>query len=182
MTAAPFRPLAEGEVFPPSRTPILLGFFLCSVACLAFTLALVAPEAWLDGTGFPLLRRVVVAAGSAYGAYQAVLSWLRRRRLVLGEDRLQLLEGNRVLGQVPFDNIAQVAVGQVGRSFAVLLLLGDHHRPDTCWDGPPGFHDYFKRAEGFDLFIAGFRVYPEDLRTKIVAPCRGVRAAERPGT
>ncbi len=181
MTAAPLRPIAGDEVIPPSRTPILSGLFVCSVACLAFSLALVAPDTRRDASESPLLRQGVIAVGAAWfacGAYQSVRPCLRRRRLVLAKDRLQLLEGNRVLGQVPFDNIAQVAVRQVGRSFAVLLLLGDYHRPDTCWDSPPGFHDHFKRAEGFDLFIVGFRIYPHDLRKKIVARCQGIQPAE----
>src|SRR5262245_27672342 len=133
MSAAPLRPIAADEVIPPARTPILLGLFVCSFASLVFTLALVAPDTRRDTSESPLLRQSVVAVGAAWfacGVYLSVRPWLRRRRLVLTEDRLQLLEGNRVLGQVPFDNIAQVAVRQVGRSFAVLLLLGDYHRSD----------------------------------------------------
>jgi hypothetical protein len=180
MTAPPFRPLPEGEEIRPSAVPIALGISFCSAGCLLSAFALLAPEAWLDPTDHPLLRRVVAAAGLAgfaYGVYQAVLPWLRQRRLVLGGDCLQLLEGGRVLGQVPYDNVARAAVDRVGRSVAVLLLLHDYRRPDTCWDHPPGFHDYLQKTEGCDLFIMGFRGYPEDLRAKILARCPGSRPA-----
>lgn len=175
MTAPPFQPSPEGEEIRPSTAPVLLGLLFSSAGCLLSAFALLAPEAWLDPMEHPLVRRLVAAvvlAGFAYGAYQAALPWVRKRRMFLGGDCLQLLEGDRVLGQVPYDNIAQATVGRVGRSFAVLLLLHDYRRPDTCWDNPPGFHDYLKGTEGYDMFITGFRGHPEDLRARIVARCR----------
>ena len=182
MVRLPFQRLLEGEEIRLSRPGILLGIVCCTVGWLVFVFTLVAPESWLDQTENPILRRMVATAGVivfALGAWKEVRPWWRQRRLLLGKGCLQLLEGDRVLGQIPYDNIANAVVGNVGPVVSLLLTLHDYNRSDTCWDIPPGFHDYFQRTKGFDLFIKGFEVSPEILRGKILSYCQDACRAAR---
>lgn len=56
---------------------------------------------------------------------------LRHRRLIIGEDRLQLVgSGNRVLGQLPYDNILDM---HLGVDASVEIVLDTTRRKDTWW-------------------------------------------------
>jgi hypothetical protein len=174
MSPLSFEVLHEGEQIHPARFPIVVGLLCCSIGCLLSIGFILAPESPRHPSMYPLLYRlagILPLVGCGYGIYQTVQPWICRRRLVLGADRLQLIERDSILGQIPYDNISRIVVGQVGRSTAVLILLHDYHRPDTCWDNPPGFHGYLKSTTGFDLFIVEFNGSPEHLRKKILSRC-----------
>ncbi|MFO0877823.1 MAG: hypothetical protein U0840_10755 [Gemmataceae bacterium] len=56
---------------------------------------------------------------------------LRNRRLIVGEDRLQLVgAGGRVLGQLPYDNILDM---HMGVETSVEITLDTTRRRDTWW-------------------------------------------------
>lgn len=181
MTAsAVLEPCPVDEEIRPSWVPIVFGFLLSVAGFAVFALALLAPDAWLLPTDHPLGRRLVGLLGvavTAYTAYAAVRPWLEGRRLVLGAECLRLIEAGRVVGQVPYDNIARLSVDRVGRALAVLVVLHDAQRPDTWWEAPPGFHGYLKRARGCDLYLVWFSVPPETLREKLLARCSSARQA-----
>jgi hypothetical protein len=176
-TESRFRPLTEGEVIRVSRLRLLLLVLACAGGVVAFGAAL-APPAKPDrhgrvGRAQPALGVVGVLV-CACAAWQVVRPWRRDRRLLLGGDRLQLLEGDAVLGEVPYDNIAAVVVQHRRRSESqVLVRLRDACRPDTRWVDPPGFRAFLKATSGFDLVIdPGFRGGPEVIRAKILGRCQ----------
>jgi hypothetical protein len=179
-----FRTLADGEVIRLSRLRLALLLSACIVGiCVFASAALRAPQQ------VPTSRRqlpsnplfgILGALVWTAGAVMIVLPFLRDRRMVLGADRLQMVEGNRVRLEIPFDNIADAVVRKRARSEAVLMLrLHDPCRSDTRWDDPGGVRYFLKRSTGFDLFLeTGFQDSPKTLRKKILERCLHLQPAQ----
>jgi hypothetical protein len=77
-------------------------------------------------------------------------------RLILGPDRLQLVKGkDRVVGQVPFENVAVVALNKADDLKSLGLDLHDLKRTDTFW--PTGLASTPDRREagGHDVTLGG---------------------------
>jgi hypothetical protein len=175
----PEPPVTDGEEIRISRCRRILALLGClALLCISTTWVFAPDETDVARIEFPTQWRLptlrvgglLLLAVTGYAIFQFVGPLVRDRRIVLGSDRLQLVEGRRVLGQVPYDNIEKMVVDRVGRGgFGVWFTLYDYARPDTFWDNPPGFHQYLKRKDGFDLFIEpGFREYPEEIRRRIL--------------
>lgn len=85
------------------------------------------------------------------GVSVIIVALLRRRKLVVGEDRLQLTKGGRVIGQIPYYNIIDVRMGDTltADTADVEIFIDDHKDKHTWWADVPPYD------EDCDVFIKG---------------------------
>jgi hypothetical protein len=176
-------PLAEGEVIYLSRLRLLFLLGICVGGTFVFGLCVLDAQAQVR-VGRPMGPELIFGLVGVLiwicGAVQVCKPYLRGRRLVLGADRIQMLERDRVLLQVPYDNIAEAKVRHARRSEDMLMLrLHDASRADTRWHPPPSGRESLQKTTGFDLFIdTGFKDNPMTLKEKILDRCHHLQIAE----
>jgi hypothetical protein len=84
-------------------------------------------------------RVIIGIVGAALGAVPGIFSVLWGSEcLIFGSDRLQLVRGRKVLGQIPYDNVVEARPGWVdtdrGQVLArVEIALLKRKRPDIWW-------------------------------------------------
>lgn len=125
--------VVEGRVIRPDLvTPISNaggGFLLVLASLCGLALMGNAPLHILRGRlyGFLLLGLLLLVGG----VFVFLGLALRNRRLIIGEDRLQLIGAlGDVLGQLPYDNIVE---SRMGREGGVEIVLDTFRRRDTWW-------------------------------------------------
>src|SRR5262245_20663876 len=87
----------------------------------------------------------IVAGGSipllfSAGVLQCIWACIRPMALILGRDRIQLLRGGRVVGQIPFSNIAEVRESYIDGFTGVAINVIDPGNKDTFW---PFMHNWY---------------------------------------
>ena len=145
--------IIKGRVIGPRFGKALAisgGGLLCMlVLTCAFSWAISSKELnpvmarWI---GYMLAAAVPVVIGIGIFLYLLV----RFRRLIIGEDRLQLTGSfGRLLGQVPYDNIEEVGRGRLTTESAdVQIRLLNRKRKDTWWPR-------LERGEAYDILLRG---------------------------
>jgi hypothetical protein len=167
----------RGNILSPLRYAGL-GLFLITV-CLLFL-------AWLAGETSPQadFLRVRPYVGLFYGILLVVGSCLtvsilaaRNRRMIIGEDRLQLVGGlGRVIGQLPYDNIIEAQMGADG---SVEIILDKLRRRDTWWPGLGKREDCgVAIGPGLEVDPTAIRLYLRDV-LRVYWDQRGGRAWEQ---
>jgi hypothetical protein len=166
------RPI-PGESIPVSCrfyiqwTVFSLLFLLASLVLLVLGLRF----GMLEEFGFEgYLALAVLVIASFVGLVYCFSEIFREGRLVLGEDRVQLLrDADEVVGQIPYDNIAGLKYFHSLGWKGIGVLLIDKTRPDTIWPGRGGCWD-FGRTYGCDiLFTSRFVLAASVLFQKIFA-------------
>jgi hypothetical protein len=155
-------------------------FIAALVGCAAFT----ALGVWFVGWSETLAestprflreigaaRATVIITGWASilffggGAILLVRRISRGRRLAIAADRVLMVEGaDRVIGEIPFDNIARVDVTEAGipgarQSFVAFWVIAPD-RPDTRWPGGERLRTMNRGMFGFDYAIETGYVEP----------------------
>jgi hypothetical protein len=78
----------------------------------------------------------LLLAGSAPAALLPLRRCLAGRRLRVAADRIEVVErAARVVGRIPFDNVASVETWTRGEQSAVVITVRDPARGDTWWPG-----------------------------------------------
>jgi hypothetical protein len=169
----PVQPI-EGEVIQPSPTfyvATLCVGFLVAIAAAGFTLATHKGEALI----FRLVQIALVLGmliGVVYVARRRF--WPGKMRLIIGKDRLQLVEDKDVVvGQVPYDNMGRLGTVNMGFSVEALAIdLGDRERTDTFWRVGRTTYDTFKKNPkvGYDILLPpGWAISAKLMQSKIRA-------------
>lgn len=121
------------------------------------------PYAWL----FPIGGGAMLL----YGAGKILWAWYKDERLVIGDDRLQLLQFGQVVGEAPYANLAELTVLRMPKGEPILLAgLVDSGRADWFWPNPFGFHEYLQQSTSHDIMLTheiGFTDSAATLRDKI---------------
>ncbi len=176
----------EGEAFvvPISRVRVV------GTIAVAALLGALGIAAFRYGQRLPLgnlwVRSALAGGGLLAGMTTllvpfGVLRLLRRRRLIVGPDRLRLVErADRVVGEVPFDNIADVRVVEIGAGVTSLgIVLARRDRGDTFWPLGLSRHQRAAHVGGHDFGLdAGYVLAPEAIRDEVVARLQRWRSSE----
>jgi hypothetical protein len=125
------------------------GLFAMLVLTCAYSWAITPREAnpvmarWIGGM---LAAPILVFIG--LGIFFILL--VRYRRLVIGKERLQLTGSlGRLLGQVPYDNVEDISLGQFSQQHAdVHIRLLNRRRKDTWWPR-------MEYGEAYDIRVRG---------------------------
>jgi len=151
---APVATLAKGEVLRLARRQWLLGAGGCLIVAALALYWSIPGRTILD----PI--RGILCALFALGGFATCLRWLwpKDRRLVIGTDRVQLVDGKEtVVGQLPYDQIESVHFfhGHVEEeSFfyhpAVTVRVTNLGRADTFWPGIPNEQREFVLHDRFE--------------------------------
>jgi hypothetical protein len=154
--AALLQPI-EGVTVPASRSSALAALL---VAPLATILAGGVLTMWAGmEVGVPVNALIGCAVGVPIGLI--VTAWAVRElclptRLVLGQEGLQIIRGTRrVLVQIPYGNVGQLAYGKQDTSRVIRIDLVDVEDPDTYLPGPR----LEGRAFSLPLTAANLRLY-----------------------
>jgi hypothetical protein len=105
----------------------------------------------------PRVLLVTLATWSLGAFYLGMLRYVLRHkpRLVLGYDRMQLLFGRKVFQEVPYANIAEIAVATGWMLFVRVLFVGIRlSRPesfDAAWPRRARARRWCRRCLGFDM-------------------------------
>jgi hypothetical protein len=163
MSVHPRAAPVPGEVIPKSN-----GMVLGMIAFLLTMLAggLVVAWAWWTETALPIYGRISMPGGfggllaasiAAVVIPMAVLYLFSGERLVIAEDRLQVLHkasgGDEVASQIPYRNIAKIAMGDDEGSKFIGIDLHDPDDADTFTYGC-NFRDE-KNGNGWHYRIPG---------------------------
>lgn len=147
--------LVQGEVIPISLAESVAGLVLFS-ALIPIGLVFVVVPFWWSLTWYYLVvggaLGVLLIVGGALMTREMLGRITGRERLVIGADRVQIVEGKEpvVTGQLPYANIAEiVAVKADGAGTAHIgVTLRDWNDPETRWPGGVAMYE-FRRKEGF---------------------------------
>jgi hypothetical protein len=159
---APVATLTSGKVLRLARTRWLLG----AGASLIFAAAVLFFWRSLGRTILdPIIGTIDLLL--ALGGFITCLRWLwpRDRRLVIGRDRLQLVDGkDTIAGQIPFDQITSVHFfhgEEEEETFfykpSVTVRLANLNRPDTFWPGTPNEQQEFVLWDRYECSPAELR-------------------------
>lgn len=157
--------LVDGEVIGISRVKFLvalvgfLGLVPFGIAVLIFPFVLPVDWEWWY-FAFDMVGALLVMVGGIWAAKATYRSLARHERLVIGLDRLQLLEDDpytqepRVIGQIPFTNIKEMGIVKLDNSsHCVGLNLFDSDDPSTLLWGDKKAREICKREEGFEILV-----------------------------
>jgi len=172
-----WRKVAAGEQVRPSVFRLVLFLAVMGGGGLALVAGYLAvqgqvgeagrrdrgPHAWL----FPIGGGALLL----FGAGKILWAWYRDERLVIGNDRLQLLRFGQVVGEAPYANLAELTVLRWPKGEPILVArLADPQRADWFWPNPRGFHKYLQQSTGYDIMLTheiGFANSADTLRAKI---------------
>src|SRR5262245_15859875 len=109
----------SGQTIPIAGFKLVVGMALL---CLVLVLGIVLIWAWWTGTDLPLplVGARNRTAGAITGAFMvvtaalflpiAILYSFAREQLILGTDRMQIVQNDKVCMQIPSRNIARIAI------------------------------------------------------------------------
>jgi hypothetical protein len=84
----------------------------------------------------------------------ALRFWLTRERLILGTDRLQLVQGGKVTAQIPYRNILNTGVFDDEGETYLGIALRNPQDPDTFDQGAD--HGRKNPQDGWHYRLAGY--------------------------
>lgn len=147
----------DGEVIGLGRWNSMVGgcTLVLGCLCLGQGALLVALLEWTAAPG------ILVATGVVSGLL-FWLSWymlLRPQSLVLGRDRLQWHSGRRAIGEVPYEQVAEISLfaNSLGRRFLGIRLKNLEHYDALYTRQPWTWRTRMRRVwnrYGFDLAIS----------------------------
>src|SRR5262245_48147046 len=120
MTSSNFVP-AVGDEIPLSKRKFFIVF---GILVLAFVLGIVSIWAWWTETPLPLplfaepsyrwagMSGALMVAISGLFIPVAIVYYFAKEKLILAADRFQLVQSNSVVAQIPYRNIAKVALDE----------------------------------------------------------------------
>jgi hypothetical protein len=156
----PCPPPIDGTVFSHSRAALrrrLLRYALWIAVGVGIASGpwMVAP--FNRGTAFWLLTSVCTLVGgicALAGAFMIYGYWpalALSERVIIGRDRLQLVvRDGEVIGQIPYDNIAEMGIWNPARSIKLRLIEAE--RADTLWPNKMEFKRMLTPSN-FDLIF-----------------------------
>jgi hypothetical protein len=140
----------EGEVIRVSqstKTVIASLSFVLLVACLGLAWWL-----WQEG-GFSI-KVVVFGVVSLVCLVAGLVSLFMDFALILGADRLQNVRNGKVVGQVPYRNIAEISICKNDGVPSLGIKLSDEEDMETFWErSRAGWYVLSRNAWGYDVFI-----------------------------
>jgi hypothetical protein len=161
-------PVAAGVVIRVSKIKVLA---VLAILCLVIAVGIVAIWAWWTQTHLPLplFGEPIHRWGGMTGSLMVVMSALfipivvkylfALEKLILADDRMQIVQSNKVAAQIPYRNIAraQLADNEGGEFLGIdLENMGD---ADTFAEG----HDFDDHKKTFGWHYAIQGVYEREL-------------------
>ena len=167
----------SGDEFRPAlgKLWLMLSFFLLmvpagAVAALAWWFQVELPGGKVISTKAGIASLVAVPLGLLLSLVMGSLI-VSAKRLVFGENCVQLLTGERVVVHIPYQNVAETyASGEAGAGVVGLKL---NHRVD------PGLRVPFWTKETYEIQVLMFREPLEAIHLKLLQRLVSFRARQR---
>jgi len=164
----------EGDEFPVSGW----AFLRWSLLSLVFVLAGFLCFYMIGKTGLPRSRLILVGllliGGGLIGVAVNIGRTFRHRRLILGDECVQFVEGNElVLGQIPYDNIADLKFLNHRTRKGVAIVCVQPLRPDTFWSGAGSVFDDSMEYQCDVIIGYGLTLPPRRVFDQLLARWRG---------
>src|SRR5262245_47363705 len=108
---------------------------------------------WQDG-GFTIIKLILFVIVASVGLVAGLVSLFMDFALILVADRLQNIRNGKVMGQVPYRNIAAIIIDKKDGASSLGIKLVNEEDTDTFWErGRAGWYALSRNAWGYDVFI-----------------------------